>query len=113
MGKPTTSATDDVRSLVSGTFGATGQSSSFVVPASRDLDSKFNLSIWGTFSATVTLQRSFDGGTTWLDCYDQGGNVASYTAAFSGVVSEPERGVIYRLSCGTYASGTVNYRLSK
>jgi hypothetical protein len=65
----------------------------------------FNLSIWGTFSAIVTLQRSFDAGTTWLD-------VATYAGPIEDRGVEPE-GALYRVGVktGGHASGTVNVRL--
>ena len=67
----------------------------------------FNLSIWGTFVATVTLQRSFDSGTTWLD-------IATYTVPIedAGFGYGP---AIYRvgIKAGDYTSGTVNVRLGQ
>ena len=67
----------------------------------------FNLSIWGTFVATVTLQRSFDSGTTWLD-------IATYTAPIedAGFGYGP---AIYRVGVktGDYTSGTINVRLGQ
>lgn len=92
---------------LTGTFGGTGTSNSI------ELRNVFNFSLWGTFDATVTLQRSFDNGATWLPVSrDELGTAASYTAAVSLTGFEPEKGVLYRLNCGTYVSGTVNYRLS-
>ena len=105
--------------VVSGTFEATGQSASFVpqppAPLGHEKGSGyFNLSIWGTYSATVKLQRSFDDGTTWMTVsQDSLGTEAAYTAPISAVALEPEQGVIYRLSCTAFASGVVNYRLSR
>lgn len=32
----------------------------------------YSVSISGTFVGTITVQRSFDGGTTWLDVYSTG-----------------------------------------
>lgn len=66
----------------------------------------FNVSISGTFVATVVVQRSVDG-VTWLD-------VNSFTAPFEGVIFEPE-GLRYRVGVqtGAYTSGTVNVRLGK
>jgi hypothetical protein len=110
MGIPSTSvsqapgAGDQANAVVAGTFTATGASSPFLVRG------PFNVSVWGTFSATTLLQRSFDGGTTWLTRTDASGN-GSYTAETSFVVTEPEAGVLYQLS-STWASGTVSYRLS-
>lgn len=66
---------------------------------------EFTISIWGTFSATVTVQRSFDGGTTWLD-------VAQYTVPVEDFGSEPTD-ALYRIGVktGEYTSGTVNVRI--
>ena len=68
----------------------------------------FNLSISGTWAATVTVQRSWDAGTTWVD-------VAVYTANTETVMYEPEEEVIYRVGIKTsgYTSGTCKMRLSR
>lgn len=68
----------------------------------------FNLSLSGTWSGTVHLQRSFDDGVTWLD-------VTSYTANIQDRGFEPEVGVRYRfgVKTGNYSSGTVVGRLSR
>ena len=65
----------------------------------------FNLSLSGTWTATVFVQRSFDGGTTWLD-------VESFTANGQYVGDEPEA-VRYRVGVktGGIASGKVVARL--
>lgn len=66
-----------------------------------------NLSISGTWSATVWLQRTFDNGTTWLD-------VKSYTANAQEAVEDYEKAVKYRLfvKTGGFSSGTIALRLS-
>ena len=93
--------------VLTGNFTASGSS------ASLGLGGAFNVSIWGTFAATIVLQRSFDGGTTWLPVtMDAYGAVASFTAPASMSVMEPEPGVLYRLNC-TWTSGTAYYRLSQ
>lgn len=71
------------------------------------LQGAFNVSIYGAFNATVTLQRSFDGGATWLDC-------DTWSAPVQDVGDEPE-GAMYRLGVktGDYVSGTVNVRLGQ
>lgn len=95
---------------IASAFTGTGQSGSFRPAAGRP----FNVSVWGTFVGTVELERSFDAGSTWLDCSrDSAGTTASFTAPFSVVVEEPEVGVIYRLNCSAYTSGTINYRISQ
>lgn len=101
-------------SPVTGTFTATPQTSAlspFVPLAGRP----FNVSLWGTFSATVQLERSFDGGTTWLQLTSNGTQVEKFTGStvISESVTENEAGVQYRLNCTAYTSGTVNYRLSQ
>lgn len=85
---------------ISGSFAATGQSSSIV------LIHQFNLSLSGFGSASVNIERSFDNGSTWLV-------VETYTADAEKRGCEPENGVIYRLNCTSYTSGIIAYRLSK
>ncbi len=99
-------AGDQANFVVTGTFTATGVSPYFVVYG------PFNISVWGTFSGTVLVQRSFDGGTTWLTRTDTPSGSGSFTASTSFALSEPERGVLYQLDCSAYVSGTVNYRMS-
>lgn len=65
----------------------------------------FNLSISGTWSATVTVQRSWDG-TVWLD-------VDTFTSNYEGVGFEAEE-IYYRVGVktGDFTSGTVALRIS-
>lgn len=99
---------------VTGTLTATGQSGSLSPAAglSKIDSAPFNVSLWGTFVATVQLERSFDGGTTWLPLTALGSSLA-FTAPCSEVFEETEEGVAYRLNCTAFTSGTVNYRLSQ
>lgn len=67
------------------------------------------------YSATVEIERSFDGGSTWLPyCWAASATQAKVTggAAFTTAVFEPELQVLYRVNCTAYTSGTINYRLS-
>lgn len=66
----------------------------------------FNVSISGTFSATVTIQRSFDN-STWRD-------VDSWTAPTEEVGMEPEV-CWYRIGVktGNFTSGTASVRLGQ
>jgi len=68
----------------------------------------FNFSISGIWAGTVTLQRSFDGGSTWLDVDTRIANIEEF-----GI--EPERGIQYRagIKTGAYSSGTAVIRLSQ
>ena len=97
--------------LVSGSFTASGNSPAFSPAA--DLTRKgYNVSIWGTFAATIAVSRSFDGGTTWCPLTSSGSATASFTAPCSEIIDEVEQGVLHRLSC-TYTSGTANYKISQ
>jgi hypothetical protein len=72
----------------------------------------FNFSLWGTFSATCELDRSFDAGTTWLPLAALG-TAFTWSGPTTETLTEPEYGVRYRVNCPTVASGTVNYRVSQ
>jgi hypothetical protein len=101
-------AGDRATEVVTGAFTATGVSPFWAFYG------YFNVAIWGTFSATTALFKSFDGGTTWIQVtYPNSSNTAvSVTASTSLTLFEPEKGVLYQLNCGTYVSGTQNYRMS-
>ena len=68
----------------------------------------FNISLSGAWSATVTVQRSFDQGSTWFDVETFVSNTQEYGF-------EPEGGVYYRIGVktGNFTSGTVVARLSR
>lgn len=70
----------------------------------------FNVSCYGSFTtATLVLERTFDGGTTWLPVYDEAGNAVTFTAAGSKRVREIEKGVYYRLRCSVFTTVTTLY----
>lgn len=98
---------------LTGTFAATGQSASFLPDGVDDkTDRVFNVSLWGTFVATVQLERSLDG-TNWLPLTANGTPIEKFTAPCSEEIEEDEATAIYRLNCTAYTSGTVNYRMSE
>lgn len=109
-------AHDQANFVLAGTFTATGQSQAAL------LYGAFNMLIYAgggpnaAWTASIQLERSFDGGTTWVVCADPMGttNQAVYANAkdVSRQFAECERGVMYRLDCTAYTSGTINYRLS-
>lgn len=68
----------------------------------------FNISIAGTFVATVTVQRSFDQGATWRD-------VDTFTAPIETNGFDPEPVVVYRagVKTGDFTSGTVDIRIGR
>lgn len=98
--------------LVTGALSGIG-ASALVTPRADLTVSGFNVSGWGTFVGTVQLQRSFDSGVTWLPQTLLGAATNSWTAPFSEKITETESGVLYRLACTAYTSGTINYRISQ
>ena len=75
---------------------------------SVELTGHFNISISGTWDAQVTVQRSFDKGSTWYDVAEWEENTQEYGL-------EVERGVYYRagIKPGEYSQGTCAVRLSQ
>ncbi len=57
-------------------------------------------------SGTINLEKSFDGGSTWIVQAVLG------AATVTEYLNEPERGVLYRLNCTVY-SAPVQFRLSQ
>jgi len=108
MGKGTvTSGTEQANAVFTAAVSATGQTNLGVMLG------YYNLFLYGTFTATAQLERSFDGGTTWIAVsLDTSGDPASYSGPVSLTGFEPEKGVYYRINCTAYTSGTLNVRLS-
>ena len=96
---------------VSGTFTGVASSSSL------ELLGDFNVLISGGIG-TVSIERSFDDGSTWyILSKNTAGDPSTYTtaanAAFNGIGEEREKGILYRLTCSAYTSGTITYRISQ
>lgn len=98
---------------VTDTFTATGQSATFQPQPSAGYPFKtFNVTLWGTFVATIVLKRSFDQGVVWHPITAAGTAIYVWTTPCSESVDEGEIPVLYRLECTSYTSGTgANYRL--
>jgi hypothetical protein len=110
MGKPNGSAADAATSVIASTFTSATTGNAILCSANR---LEFNVAIWGTFVATVQLEKSYDGGTTWIVvARDTTGATASYSSPCAFSVRDIEAGNLYRLNCTAFTSGTVNYRLS-
>lgn len=91
-----------------------GAISSVAAGPGQPAQGPFNVSVWGTFVATWSIERSFDGGTTWLNVSLNGsGSANSFTAGTTLTFSEPESGVQYRVHVTAWTSGTVNWRISQ
>lgn len=90
------------------TSASVGAQNTFCEDAEFDFRRPFNLSVSGTWVGTVTLQRSFNNGSTWLDVYTTTSNVET-------LVEQAESGVLWRLGIktGNYTSGTAVCRLSQ
>ena len=103
--------------ILTGTFGATGVSATFTPKQGPNGPGAFNVSLWGTWSATVALQRTFDdpnsSAANWMDVSKPDLSDGSFTGNINFAVSEPEPNVSYRLNCTAYTSGAVSYRLGQ
>lgn len=106
---------DQANAVVSGAFTVAGQSAIFMPWG------PFNIFIYGSggpngaWAGTVRLERTFDGGTTWIVCGIGGdGTQAIWSTGtdVSFIAGECEKGMGYRLNCSVYTSGTINYRMS-
>lgn len=96
-----------VKARLVGTFTAAGQSG----PA-LNLRGKANMTLWGSFTGTVELQRSFDGGAVWHSCTRLGATV-NFTAPCTETFEEPEEDVVYRLNCLDLTTGSITWRISQ
>jgi hypothetical protein len=97
---------------VTGSFTATGNGNTFLPNTGRvNVNSGFNVAVYGTFVGTVVLERSFDNGVNYVPVL-RNGTAISYTTPSSETIYDPEGDVLYRFRCSAYTSGTANYRLS-
>lgn len=93
--------------LASGTFTGTGAG------AAVQIAGAFNISVWGNFVGAVRLERSFDGGTTFIPVAFPSGTLLSFTTPTSGSWGETELGVSYRMYCTALSSGLAQWRISR
>ena len=110
MAEWTTKGTVNKITVPSATAQATAQNS-FTTPSyfmSYEWRNMIDLSVSNTFVGTVTLQRSFDDGTNWLD-------VESYTEPIEKIIENPSQSVKWRVGVktGDFTSGTIDLRLSQ
>lgn len=83
--------------ILEGTITGTG------VTGTVTLGTKFNLSLLDFGTATIDLQRSFNG-TDW-------GTVESFTSD-AEKAGQSHESASYRLNCTAYTSGTIKYRMA-
>ena len=76
--------------------------------ASVELKGQFNLSLSGVWTAPVTVQRSYDSGTNWMD-------VETFASNTEMVGMETQANILYRVGVklGEYTTGLVEARLSQ
>lgn len=107
---------DQANAVVAGAFAKAGVSPTFLPWGPFNLCLYGNAGPNGNWNATVRLERTFDGGTTWVVCGIGGAGMQAVwntpNQDVSVIVGEPEKGVGYRLNCTAFTSGPVNYRLS-
>lgn len=67
------------------------------------------LTLTGTFTATVSLQRQVEGTTTWADVTNNSGTATTFTTIGTYTISPVAVPAIYRwgVKTGNYTSGTV------
>ncbi|MHC4620559.1 MAG: ubiquitin-activating E1 FCCH domain-containing protein [Planctomycetota bacterium] len=90
-------------SLVEGDFTAGGQVSSTIA-----VSGKWQFTTHGTWTGTIQIQRSYDGGSTWQPYHSFKGVSNNYTSTGD----ETEEDVLYRLKMINYAAGPCSYCLS-
>lgn len=73
---------------------------------------RFALSIWGTFVASLIIERSVDNGTTWVPYLTPAGAVVSLTSPGVFVIEDPDIQARYRINVMSYTSGTVTFGFS-
>lgn len=90
----------------SDSFTATGVGGNFTptTKIGQSLSTDYNISIAGTFDATLELQKSYDGGVTF-------NAVKEYTVPIEELGTEPESGIKYRFECTVFTSGQADTRL--
>jgi hypothetical protein len=94
---------------VVGSLTGTGVGSTFQPGSSGQ---PFNVFIYGTFSATVTVVRSFDQGATWQTVLKPDvATAATFTAAANFAAFEPNADVLWAINCTAYTSGKIQYRI--
>lgn len=66
----------------------------------------FSVAAWGSFVGTVTLQKTYDNGTTWIS------TGITWTSPGAIALIEAELGAQYRINATTLTSGSIQFRFS-
>jgi hypothetical protein len=111
MGKRSTGATDVRRSGATANFTAAEQATDWVEVAGRFWISAQPV---GGGVGVVALEFSFDGGTTAENATLPSGGANGWTVpVLLAPVAPEEPGVLARLRCSAWISGTINARVSQ
>lgn len=106
MGKSALNGPEEARRVLEGALLAVDASPGVA------LAGWFNITLTGAFVATLRLEQSFDGGANYSPLTYIDGTALSWSGPISTPYEAIEAGVLYRIGCTAYTSGTVNYRLS-
>jgi len=106
MGKLSPTAEDRAVSVAEGVLDAPGASRPVRV------NGRTNVSVSGVFTGTLQLERSFDGGDTWIAITAAGAPI-EFTGPFSEEIEEAEAGMLYRLNAVALSAGAANWRFSR
>lgn len=107
MGKPNADARDMAIQAVETVLTAAGQ-----VGQAASFSGAFMLFISGTFSGSVSLEVSYDGGVTFVPMTALGGAVV-FTGRCAERLQLPELGLLVRPRCAAWTSGSIKVRLSQ
>lgn len=92
----------------------TGSLTSAAAGEGKVFTGTFNVELQIAGTLTAALQRSFDGGTTYVSVAQSAdGTAATYSASTSLSLFEPEEGVYWRVNVISYTSGSCIYRVSQ
>lgn len=108
MGQLSPTDRDMASSVLTGTLSSAAQG------AARVFTGTFNVQLNISGTLTAALQRSFDGGTTFITVSQSAdGTPATYTGSVSLSLFEPEEGVYWRVAVTSFSSGSCIFRLSQ
>jgi len=107
MGKSIVAGVERARTVKEATLGAANQATEW-----GEFIGFYNIILTGTFVGTVVVDRSFDGGATSAPCTALAAPV-EFTTPATEVLQEPEPGVLIRLRCSAYTSGSIAARVSQ
>lgn len=84
------------------------------VSPSIEISGWWAVHLTGTFVAQIEVQASKDGGASWAPISGDGyGTPMLLQSNIRRWQWEPEQGLLYRLQCVAYTSGTITYALSQ